>query len=214
MSGEFKVVAFDVDGTLIQGGLWARMNDLMKLDKGKDGVWFQQYLEGKLTFRDWLSHMSSIWVQNTQPREALEAICRDFQFMPNAEHLIHHLRGRYAIALISSGLDLYVNAVAERLGVEHVYCYTKTLFDEKGLFKEIAFTTSETEHQAKVDGIKDLQNIYSATPEEVLFVGDSVNDLQAFEYTKRGVLYKEGNESLRASAWKQVSDLKEIENFL
>lgn len=51
-------------------------------------------------------------------------------------------------------------------------------------------------------------------PEQIVFVGDSSNDLKAFEYTKHRILVGKGNEKLRKAAWKHVDTLKEIESIL
>ncbi|MEK7613731.1 MAG: HAD family phosphatase [Patescibacteria group bacterium] len=215
MSGEFKVVAFDVDGTLMESNLWPRLHKVMGLNQAVDTEWMRRYLKGDLTLREWYTNIGIAWRTHPESRSVCEEICKDFTLLPNADHLVKTIMGRgIPVALISSGLDLYVEAVAARFGISHVYCYTKTIFNEQDFFHDITFTSLQSEHSAKVDGIRDLEKIYGVSPEEVLFVGDSINDLEAFQYTKRGILYGEGNETLRSAAWKQVNDLKDVLAFV
>lgn len=215
MNRHFKVVAFDVDGTLMRGDVWPRLNALMGLDHERDQRWKNAYNRGDLSLRGWYEHMSGVWAQNPRRRSELEAICRDFTLLPNAEVVLNALAEvGVPRALISSGLDLYVNALAERFQIPHVYCYTKTDFNEQGYFEKISFTSDGSEHSAKVYGIKELERLYHVGADEILFVGDSVNDREAFEYTKRGVLYGEGNEELHQVAWKNITDLKDVLSLL
>lgn len=214
MPHKFKVVAFDVDGTLIKHDLWRRLNLLFGISYAEDEAWFREYLDGKIDYARWMVLLGERWASAKRKKEDVYALLSDFEFLPHARELLAYLNGRYHLALISNGLDAYVSAVAEQLQVPHLYFYTKLVIDDGGYVVGLDVASDVPEYQAKVDALKDLEERYRVSPEEMVFIGDSKNDLAAFEYTRRGILVGGGDENLRRNAWRRVSSLKEIYDIL
>lgn len=50
--------------------------------------------------------------------------------------------------------------------------------------------------------------------EEVVFVGDSWNDVEVFEFTGKGISVHSTNEELRKVVWKEIDSLKQIREIL
>lgn len=213
MHGDCKLIAFDVDGTLIEAELWGRLNAVLDVPKERGREIFHEYLHGQVDYRTCISNLAHLWVQSGKRKEDILSVLHDFKLVPHAETTVAYLKNSYHLALISSGFDLYVAEVAERLSVPHAYFYGTFMFNETEQLVDINFLSERTEIEAKVDAIKDLQKRYRLEPNEIMFVGDSKNDIGAFEYTGRGVLIGEGNEDLRRNAWKQINSLDEIKNF-
>jgi len=212
---DIKLVAFDVDGTLIKSDLWVRVNQLFGVSQEKDQELLTRYISGNITYHEWFALLRDLWRQSGRTKSELQAILHEFEFTPHAEELVGYLKGKYHLALVSSGFDLYVSEVAQRLDISHVYFLSKFVFDEEERFSSIEFEVDLTEVEAKVFALKDLQKRYKLEPHEIAFVGDSKNDIGAFEYTGKGILFGEGTtESLRQSAWKQVDSLNDIKEIL
>jgi phosphoserine phosphatase len=66
---------------------------------------------------------------------------------------------------------------------------------------------------AKVNQVKEICKMYNCSPKETFFVGDSNNDLYAFDLTKHGILYKSKDPDCVKHAWKTIEDLREIKNI-
>lgn len=210
-----KAVAFDVDGTLIDSHVWEELHVLFGLSREDNARMHGLYVNGTLTFREVTDHMAELYLKKT-PRvmkEQADAVFKNFRLLPGAKEVADVLLKKYPLAVVSSGLSGYVNSVAEALGIQHAYSYTSFMYSE-GMFSGITYNEETDELQAKVNALKDFGVKVAAKPEEILFVGDSINDIAGFEYTGRGVLVGEGTEALRASAWKQVGALTEVLGIL
>ncbi|HEY4474274.1 MAG TPA: HAD-IB family phosphatase [Candidatus Paceibacterota bacterium] len=214
MQGDIKAVAFDIDGTLVRENFWHKLHQLFGLSDEDDFRWFELYHEKKLEYREWMDLISAEYRKNPQSKEAIEETFREYLFVQETKKLIKRLQGKYELALISSNIDAYVEDVGNRLSIPFRYAFSTIEYNTSGMFSRIAFTSEGTELEAKVEAIQDLCARLLLKPEQVVFVGDSRNDLDAFRYTGRGILLREGNEELRTAAWKRVSNLSELEAIL
>lgn len=214
MSTPFKVIAFDVDGTLIDNSIIQPLHDLFHFSQEEDKRYVKLYLNGSISLRDWFQDISDAYAKYPASFDDVMGANSYMRFMPHVEQVMAELNKTYATAVISSGYSTYVSEVAKKLRIPHAYYFCKFIFNKEGLFEKIQFTSEASETEAKVESIKDLQKIYNAKPDEIMFVGDSINDLAVFEYTGRGVLLGEGDEQLKKAAWKTVVSLKEILTFL
>jgi len=214
MQRDIKAVAFDIDGTLVRENFWHKLHQLFGLSDENDFRWFELYHEKKLGYREWMGLISAEYRKNPQSKEAIEETFREYLFVQETKKLIKRIQGKYELALISSNIDAYVEDVGNRLSIPFRYAFSTIEYNTSGMFSRIAFTSEGTELEAKVEAIQDLCARLLLKPEQVVFVGDSRNDLDAFRYTGRGILLREGNEELRTAAWKRVSNLSELEAIL
>jgi phosphoserine phosphatase len=135
-----------------------------------------------------------------------------YAFAPGAEETVRAL-ARFPMALISSNIDAYVEDVAKTLGIAHAYSYAAIEYSG-GRFSGIGFRSEKSELGAKVEALEDFAAKAGIEVQDIAFVGDSRNDLDAFTATGRGILIGEGNEDLRRAAWRRVSTLSEIPEIL
>ena len=122
------------------------------------------------------------------------------------------IRNAYSLALASSSPNLFVEAVAGKLQINNYYSACDFIFDQNDTFVEIHYTGIDRD--AKVEYLKRLTKEYKIKPNQIIYVGDSENDLGAFEFTGKGILVGSGNTQLRNSAWKNVKNIVEITTLL
>lgn len=210
-----KCIAFDVDGTLIKNNLWQKMQTLFGVSGEQDYAWYMQYKHNEITYREWMEVINAVWATRQVKRSELESLFHTLEFNLGVEETIAELHRRgYETAVISSGLDVYVHKVATELSISHAHFFTTFEYDNNDYFKKIDLTSSATEAEEKVLALKKIEEKLSLQPSDIVFVGDSKNDLLAFEHTGRGVLYGEGNADLQKAAWKRISHMGEILEFL
>lgn len=173
------------------------------------------YYSGKIKFDDWIKNIESTYKKARLTKEKYIEIIdvKNYQINEEAESLIRYLKDKkYEIAIISSGSPEYVSAVANHFGIKYFRVNTILVFDEKGRFERL--DTFGEDPDVKANQVKEICDLIRVEPEETVFVGDSDNDLKAFEYTKHGILYGSNQPELEKFAWKRAEDLREIIGIL
>lgn len=208
------MVAFDVDGTLIDGVLWSRLHQVFGISKEQDLEWLHLWEEGKLSYTEWSDLTDSVYRTSGKTKKDAEGVFSSFVFDIDAEKVVAELRSRYTLVIISSGAIEYISLVAKALAIEDFYAHACFKWLPDGRFDKTEFLSASTQKEAKVDALKDLCKRFNVQPNEIAFVGDSSNDLEAFKYTGRGILVRGGDESLRQNAWKQIPKLGDLLTIL
>ncbi|MGV4926454.1 HAD-IB family phosphatase [Streptomyces sp. BHT-5-2] len=145
-------------------------------------------------------------VTRTMLTDAFAAV----RLRPEAVPLVAALQATgHPVALISSSFDLYVAAMAQRLGVDDSYSNIHLRFDPGGVLVRTDLTVSGD--QLKHRQLHDFCRRHRLDPARVLAVGDNVNDLGLFTCTGNGVLlHNAANSSLRPHARHVMTDLRDI----
>ena len=218
-----KVVLFDCDGVLIFGNPWPQLHKAMKVSPKQDREWFSKYYEGKITYEQWNQKIEEHYRKQKLDRKTFENVLslQNFTINEEAKELIIYIKNKnIPIAIISSGIDYYVSRVAQYFRIEDWYANAFFNFDSSDYFTKIRYIDSDPD--AKVLAINEICEKFNILPQESIFIGDSGNDIKAFEYTKRGILYKTRHpknieytwaaydaELLKAS-WKKIEDLQDV----
>lgn len=212
---KFDTVFFDCDGVLIFGNPFERLNVAVGISAEQDQAWFAEYYEGKLTYQQWTENLEACYRQAHLTKGRFEEIMDVSKYALNDEavELLSHLHSKNVkTAIISSGIDYYVSRVAEMLEIPHWKCNAIFHFDKQGNFKRMENIAEDP--QAKVIQLRELCQQLDLNPEQVIYVGDSANDLMAFETTKHGLLYRTENPEYERKAWKKIDSLLEIKEII
>jgi len=210
---QFKLIAFDVDGTITQGISWNRINNLCGISIQEDSKWHDDYFVRKIiTYDQWIKLLEKRYRESAKTRTELETVALKTSFIEGAQDIINKLKQIYQVCLISSGLDIFVSSVSKQLGISKYYANYTLAYRPDGTIESLNYIS--TEENAKVQALQKICEEKNIKPEEIVFVGDSSNDLDAFVFTRHGILVGTGNEKLKKAAWKQVGKLKEIETIL
>lgn len=208
MMSDIKLVALDIEGTLTQEGIWSRLHHLVGISDQEGLQWFTQYYNKQWTFEQWADVVIARYKNSGISRHDIEAVLRDVRFLPQAKDTVAMLRQRYPLALLSSTPDVFVEEVAKQFFINTYYANYTFVYDTYDRVKNIQYLAEDA--SVKRQFLKDLCKKKGLRPEEIVYIGHSSNDLEAFLYTKRGILIGKGNEELIAASWKQVATLKEI----
>lgn len=207
-----KLIAFDVDGTLTEGNIWQRTHAIAGITTEEDSKYFLLYYEGKITFKQWADFIIEKYRRSARTRKEFESCAQSILFVSGAKEVVFRLKKRYKVCLVSSGIDFYVRRVAKTLLIDEYYANYSFQYDSNGVIKNIIYDAPED--RAKVIVLKSICQKRLLKPEQIIFVGDSSNDREAFLYTKRGILVGKGNEELKKASWMWINSLKEIESIL
>ncbi len=218
-----QIVFFDCDGVLVFGNPWVKLHREMNISYELDKKWFDEYYFGKISFDEWNEKIESHYRKERLTKETFEDLLNIKNFVLNDEawNLINLLKKKnIPTAIISNGIDFYVEKVAQHFGIDFCVANASFVFDEKGLFQRIKVIGKD--QLIKVRAIDRICKETKTDPKNSIYIGDSLNDIEAFRHTGRGVLYESVNgENIRdgwtaldreviKAAWKRVNNLNDV----
>jgi phosphoserine phosphatase len=192
---EIKLVVFDVDGTLTQhSSIWWRLHELFgTTEEGR--VYYDQYFAGEIDYPQWSDLDAALWKGQSFER-VLEAV-RSTPLAPGAKETVQALReSGIHTAILSGGLDVMANDVAERVGIEYVL--TNKLLHRNGTLtgkvENIVGWAEKSEH------IKRVISYFGVTREQTAFVGDGRNDMSVFQVVKFSIAFNPKDQEVAEAA--------------
>jgi HAD superfamily phosphoserine phosphatase-like hydrolase len=200
---DVELVAFDVDGTLVehQGGLviWQVLNRRWGPGGMVDGQRWRDFQEGRLSYADWVRLDVEGWRDGGATREeVLATIRRELRLVDGAERVVHGLVARgYVVCVVSGTLDIVLETLFPDHPFSHVFC-NRISFDAAGLISGWQATPYDMEGKAAA-----LHQIASRTGIPVgrfAFVGDHLNDCSALSVVGCPVAYDPKHERTRSLA--------------
>lgn len=175
-----KLAVFDLDGTLKRERdpfiyLHKRLGTLEAAD-----AFTALGFSGQITYDEWLRLDTGLWAG--QPRAALIALLQEIPYLPGARETVATLRSAgVTVAIISSGLLLHAQLVADELDIGPVFG-NEIGFDGTGDAAKVNHVvTAHVPYGAKRPVLAALQARLGVTPAETLAAGDTRSDIGLFE---------------------------------
>ncbi len=169
-----KLIAFDLDGVLIDGcGSWREVHrGLGTTERAKKHA--DEYREGKINFDEWARKDASLWqgVEINRIREILYKV----ELMPGIEKTIPRLNGRYRIGIISGGLQIMADRIKDRFKMG--YAVGNSLLVNQG---KVCGVDQVVDFHGKGKVLKAVAKDNGVALDECAVVGDFINDIPMFE---------------------------------
>src|SRR5688572_6987448 len=175
----FDLVAFDVDGTLVvhdQGQtVWEVLNRHFTGEDGWDSQLYQQYLDGKLSYADWVARDIEGWKAGGATRDKLVEAFSPLRLIGGTREALTHLREAGMRTVVISGtLDLMLHTLLPEPPLDEIYC-NHIAFDGEGQITHWQATPFDMEGKATcLRAVALREGIPLA---RCAFVGDSSNDV-------------------------------------
>ena len=175
---------------------------------------FDRAREGELSFIQAERKLTKMYQDSGNANKAfIQKLFSKIQPRKEAKKIISFLKNEgYRVFLISGAIDLYVKGIAKKLKVDGYYANSTLEFNKKGVLKKIHYRYDQG--KVKVKQLKKLMEKFKLKKEEVVFIGDSWNDIDIFQFTQKGIAVHCFNEELKKVAWKTIDSLAEIKNLL
>lgn len=213
-----RLIGFDLDGTLAGGYIWQSLNVLAGMSIEEDQEMVGKFYAGEMSYDEWIKLLTKKHSESGVAKEQyLTSINShaEANIFPDAHTLISQLQDRGdEVCIVSGGIDLYVEAVAKKLGIKEWFAHCSLKFDDNDkLSQVVAYGDNET---VKVTYLKKISEKLNIPMSEIIFVGDSLNDLSAFKATGNGIYidHHNPNSDLSRAAWKQVRSLSDVQKYL
>jgi phosphoserine phosphatase len=211
-----KIICFDVNGTLVEESSWEIFAQGDQSIERKINDIFDGYYSKKISIAEVWGGLVSILKKTGRANKGFVYSCWDQAntFKEGAEEVISYLKEKgYKIYLISCSIDVSLECMVKKLGLDGFYAGSHLVFDSLGELEQITSECGKG-REFKKEKLKELAAKEGVSVEDIIFVGDGDNDIGVFEMTKHGIAMGDKNEKLLNCCWKQINNLIEIKNIL
>ncbi|MBM4278382.1 MAG: HAD-IB family phosphatase [Deltaproteobacteria bacterium] len=173
----FKLVIFDLDGTLTQErSIWEYIHVRLGKWYGFAEEYQNQFLASKISYEEFCERDAEVW--KGMKVEKMTEIVKTVPFHSGAEELISHLKQRgLKLSIVSSGLSVLSDWVHQKLMFD--YSVSNDLLHENGVLS--GKVRIQVHYDKKAEWAEKILKQFGATPEEAIAIGDSKGDIDMFQ---------------------------------
>ena len=176
---------------------------------------FNKFKSGEISYSEAKIQLIDLWkgVQKLD-RKSIEKLFGQIELRPGALEGIKYLQGKYRLCLISGAIDVFVDVIANKLGITDRYASTKFLFDKNNILFDFQYTLSRGEE--KVELFHSFCKKYSIDPQECAAIGDGESDMPIFSEVALPILFiaSETEEDNKKKIRQHLKDWKSIKKIL
>ena len=205
---DIKMIAFDLDGVLIDGGgSWVQAHQGLGTVK-QSQVNGADYFSGKISFDEWARRDVALW--NGVDINKLKDILYRSKKMQGIDETLPELKKRYRIAIISGGLKMLADHLKELYDLD--YSFGNDLIVRDGRVAGIKETVS---FEGKGEILEKVACDLGITTGQCAAVGDYINDIPMFKKAGFSIAFNPKSEEVVECADEVVreKDLRKILKF-
>ncbi|MAH32992.1 hypothetical protein CL615_01230 [archaeon] len=211
---KYKLVCFDVDGTLVDNVKfsWQVFHDYFQTDEKKRQEAKNNFFNGKISYKEWAEQDIGMWKEKNMKKEDFFKAMGSLRLMKGAKEVLDELKSRgMKLAIISGSM----NVVLEKFIPDYKEIFDDVFlswiyFDENGSITKVEATEFDIEKKAiALRQIADKENIKL---EECVFVGDFLNDIKIMQEAGLGIAFNCEHDKLKdvADIVIEKKDLREV----
>jgi len=197
------LIAFDVDGTLIQSQnnlvVWQLLNRHFHTDDAVESERFQHYLRKEISYAEWVDLDIQTWKNAGATRSEMETVIRrDLTPVPGAQETLNTLKLRgYRLAIISGTLDLTIDLLLPINLFEAIYT-NQIWFDPSGAIE--GWRATPFDMDGKAEALLCIAEQMQIPLTQTAFIGDHLNDLQVMEAAGVAIAFNPKVEEVKQAA--------------
>jgi len=171
---KLKLIVFDLDGTLTKvRSIWQYIHH--KLGVIDKALYYKKlYFEKKISYKEWAELDTSLW--KGTPYHVLRKMVESIPLVDDLEETINHLKSKYKLAIVTSGLDLIADKFY-KIGFDKLVGNSIEIKD--GVVTGKVFVNVGFHDKIKI--LRSFLDEYNLDYEECAVVGDGENDISMFE---------------------------------
>ena len=196
-----RLVAFDMDSTLIQGEVIDELAILAGVGEQVQAI-TESAMRGELDFQ--ASFRKRVSLLKGLPASSLDDVVRRVPLMDGAERLVGTLRRLgYKTAILSGGFTFFGRTLQRRLGIEYLHANELAIKDGVVTGEVIPPIVDGARKAAMLKEIAQKENL---SMEQVIAVGDGANDLPMLRLAGLGIAFR-AKPIVRQNARQAISKL-------
>ncbi|MBS3096478.1 HAD family phosphatase [Candidatus Woesearchaeota archaeon] len=215
---KYKLVCFDVDGTLIDNLTfsWQIFHDYFQTDKHRRDDTRKKFFNGEITYKQWAEHDIELWRERSAKREDFFNAIKHLKLMEGAIETLKELKKRgLKLAIISGSLNILLEKFIPNYEefFDDVFL-SRIYFDENGSIIKVDAT--EYDMDGKAIALRKIADREKISLKECVFVGDYLNDLRIIKEAGLGIAFNCNYKELKKAADVVIEkkDLREILRYI
>lgn len=200
LSRKFRLIAFDMDGTLLRGidFSWSKLWEMCGDDGRQWRGYLSQYRKDMLSYEDWCNIAVKYFRNSRLSKDLIFEVARDCaRITHNFDAGMKEIRkGDFKTALISGGVDIFLRAIIPNYKDYFDYVFINSLlFDADDIVSGVDITPYD--YQGKAKALKLVCDAHGFDLKESIFVGDTFNDEYAIKSAGHSILYSSSRDGVR-----------------
>ncbi len=206
----FKLICFDMDGVIFEPeNFWMDLHKALgTYEKGVE-------LTKKYRLTDYNKLVEEVVVKLWKGKDAKAYfdLVNSVKYLKGVKETFSKLKD-FQTAIISSGSIDLARRAEKDLGVKYVIANELVIKDRK-ISGEFVWPIGAGTHK-KVEAINNLCKDLNISPKEIIFIGDSITDIEAFRHVGKSIAFNSDSEELKKAATHVVegNDLRKILKYI
>ncbi len=200
-SQRFKVVVFDMDGTLVEeSSCWETLHKYFGANPQLVRKNMEDYLTGRINYCEWMRRDLLLWKRNNKlPHiSEIKTALQNYKIIKGAYETVQELKKRgYITAIVTSGLDVLAKEVAKKLNIDYTYANSFET-DENGYLTEKV--KCKVKLLEKDKNLKDLSKKLKIPLSAFIAIGDTWFDLSMLQVAGLSIAFNPKDEEIRKKA--------------
>ena len=215
---KYKLVCFDVDGTLIDNVRfsWQVFHDYFQTDKHRREDAKSNFIKGKISYLQWAEHDIGMWKEKKAKKKDFFKALEPLSLMGGAIETLQELKKNgLKLAIISGSLNVLLEKFIPNYNeiFDDVFL-SKIYFDKEGNIEKIDATEYDMKMKAKA--LKLIAEREKIKLKECVFVGDYLNDIKVMQTAGLGIAFNCKEDKLKkiADVVIEKKDLREVLKYI
>ncbi|MBI2651265.1 HAD family phosphatase [Candidatus Woesearchaeota archaeon] len=211
---KYKLVCFDVDGTLIDNVKfsWQIFHDYFQTDKNKREAARNSFFNKEISYLQWAQHDINMWREKNAKKNDFFNALGNLRLMNGAMETLTELKKNgLKLAIISGSINIVLEKFMPNYNefFDDVFL-SKIYFDEHGNIIKVEAT--EYDMEKKAEALRLIANKEKIPLDKCVFIGDYLNDINVMQEAGLGIAFNCTHDELKKAADVVIEkkDLREV----
>jgi phosphoserine phosphatase len=202
MNRPFKLICFDIDGTLVQHPSGRTIWEVLNLRYGgtieRNRDRYEMFKRDEISYPQWVELDVGDWIEGGATRAQILETTREFTLTPDTEETVYELKRRgFKLGVISGTLDVLLDSVFPSHPFDDVHT-NRLVFGDDGTLT--GWHATPYDNHGKPVALRNMAAKHGASLEHVAFIGDGENDVPLLGTAGYFVAYKPRSRTLEEKA--------------